>query len=164
MKSSVPAFMLGLGLLLSSLAEARVTFTSIGVSFLGTGLLSLTVERRSGDSSVRANIGFFDSPRELCLAVTANRYRDSGTFSPHIGAGLWTVLAITPKGIGHIDALTFPVGVDWSADTRNLIGAEADPSLFFGGRDPESGPMRFKKNRRTMFIALPALSWKYHPK
>lgn len=161
MKSSVPVFILALGLLMSSLAEARETRISVGVTFLGTGFLSLTVERRFGDSSVRANIGFFDSPKELCLAVTANRYRDSGKFSPHIGAGLWTVVAITPKGIGHIDALTIPLGVDWSADTRNIIGAEADASLFFGGRDPEGGPMRFKKNRRTMFLALPALSWKY---
>ena len=161
MKPSIPAIMLLASLALPSVSAARETFTSVGVTFLGTGFISLTIERRFGDSSVRANIGFFDSPRELCLAVTANRYRDSGKFSPHIGAGLWTVAAITPKGIGHIDALTIPAGADWSADNRNFIGAEADASLFFGGRNPGSEPMRFKKGRRTMFLALPALSWKY---
>ncbi len=161
MKLPFRAIMLVLSFLTPSLSEAREVFTSMGVTFLGTGILSLTVERRFGDSSVRANIGFFDSPRELCLAVTANRYRDSGDFSPHIGAGLWSVARITPKGIGHIDAITIPLGVDWSPDTRNVVGAEADASLFIGGRDPEGGPMRFKKNRRTMFLALPALSWKY---
>jgi len=163
MKIPIPVCMMVMSLMMTTASDAREMYTTVGVTFLGTGFLSFSIERRFGDNSVRTNIGFFDSPRELCLAVTANRYHDSGKWSPHIGAGLWTVLAITPKGIGHIDALTVPLGVDRDAGKGHSVGGEADASLFIGGHDPGGKPMRFRGDHRTMFLALPALSWKYRP-
>ena len=58
--------------ILSSSVLARENMTRIGLTFLGTGFLSVSIERHFGDNSVRMNVGFFDL-QELCTSLTANR-------------------------------------------------------------------------------------------
>jgi len=132
--------------------------TRIGITFLGTGFLSLSVERHFGDNSIRINTGVFEF-QELCVAVTANRYFTDSEFKPHVGIGVWNVLIFPEGKLGRLDMLNVPIGVDWEVSDRHYAGVEMDLNYFMHGRNPGGGKITFDKEKR--FLPLPALYYKY---
>ena len=142
----------------SGVSRATDSYTRLGVTFGGTGLVSASVERHFGDYSVRLNTGVFEW-FEICSSLTVNGYLGDGDVRPHIGAGLWNV-SIFPEGkFGCLNFLNVPVGIDWMRDDGHQPGVEIDLNYFMSGRQPGGGAMSFNEEKR--FLPLPALYYKY---
>lgn len=134
-----------------------------GLTFLGTGFLSATVEYGTDDAALRLRLGMFE-PREICATVSAHRYMGSGDFRPQAGIGFWNVL-IFPKGkFGRLTFLTIPAGVEYRFRERNVLGLEGDLNCFLSGRSPGGGPVSWKKREdgfRRRLLPLPAAYYMY---
>jgi len=142
--------------LASQTAAAKDGMTRVGVTFLGTGFLSFSVERCFGANSIRINAGMFE-PGEVCTAVTVNRYLSSGSAAPYIGIGLWNVFIFPEGRFGRLDILNIPVGMDVRMKSRHHAGAEIDMNRFLRGRQPGGGDVKFRRK----WLVLPAVYYKY---
>jgi len=139
-------------------SESAVSFTRVGVTFGGTGLVSARIEQHLDDYSLRLNTGIFEW-FEICSSLTVNGYFGDGEFRPHAGVGLWNV-SIFPEGkFGCLNFLNMPVGLDWMRDDGHQPGAEIDLNYFMSGRNPGGGPVAFSDEGR--FLPLPAFYYKY---
>jgi len=147
-------------LFLSSLASqpaaAKDGMTRVGVTFLGTGFLSFSVERHFGANFIRINAGMFE-PGEICTAVTVNRYLPSNAAGPYAGIGVWNVFIFPEGRFGRLDILNVPVGMDVRIRGRHHAGAEIDVNRFLHGRQPGGGDVKFRRK----WLVLPAVYYKY---
>jgi len=144
-------------LVIAGAAAASADETRIGIEFLGTGFLSLTIERRfDDDNALRLTAGVFEMS-EICTVVTVNRYFGAGDTRLHAGAGLFNVW-IAPEGkIGRLDILTVPVGVDMAFSDRHAVDIECVANRFMGGRNPGGGRVTFNKRG----LILPGITYRY---
>ena len=138
-------------------SHAEETFNRIGVMIGGTGLLSASLEHHFGNNSLRMNAGIV-GPMELCVAITFNRYFfTSSKVKSYAGVGMWNVFLFTFKGIGRLDILNVPVGLDWQKSDRNSFGVETDINFFLHGRDPGGEKVHFNRN----WFPFPAVYFKH---
>jgi len=152
------AFFLLLFAALSGRCSANDDMTRLGVTFLGTGFLSLSIERHFGDNSVRVRAGVFEM-QEICTAFMVNHYFTDSDTKPYAGIGLWNVHIFPEWKYGRLDILNVPVGLDWNVKDRHFAGAELDVNYFLTGKNPGGGKVTFNEERR--FLPLPALYYKY---
>ncbi len=146
-------------LLTAAGANAADRFTRVGLTFLGTGFLSATVEYGYGDASVRLRAGVFEF-QEICFTTSVHRYFDAGSFRTQVGAGVWNILIFPEGNFGRLTFLTVPVGVEREFAGRTAVGLEGDINCFLNGRDPGGGPVSWKKKEdgfRRRLLPLPAL-------
>ena len=136
--------------------QAREYSTRAGITFGGSGFISLSIERHFGANSIRLNVGVFEL-NELMLAATFNHYFTDAELRPFAGIGLWNVFIFPEQGTGRIDIITLPVGLDWNVKREHYTGAEADFNFFLHGRTPMGGKVEFNKR----FMVLPGVYYKY---
>lgn len=139
--------------------RADDTFTRVGITFLGTGFLSLTAECGRGDTSLRLRAGMFE-PGEICLSADVHEYFGRGEFRPHIGAGIWNVMIFPEEKFGSLTFLTLPAGVEYEFRGKHSLGLEGDINCFLTGRAPGGGPVSWGKREegfRRRLLPLPAV-------
>ncbi len=137
-----------------------------GLTFLGTGFLSATVEYGTDDAALRVRLGMFE-PGEICATVSAHRFMGSGVFRPQAGIGLSNVLIFPDGKFGRLTFLTVPVGIEHRFREQHTLGLEGDLNCFLSGRSPGGGPVSWKKRERGFrrrLLPLPAAYYLFQAK
>ncbi|MFC1552027.1 hypothetical protein ACFL6P_05605 [Candidatus Latescibacterota bacterium] len=110
-------------LITNSAVYTEEQYTRVGLAFLGTATLSLSVEHHIGDMSVRMNLGFLWG-KVFTPAISVNRY----VGSLYTGIGVWNHIDLSNKqwykNTSHF--LNIPVGLDGRFGNGHALGAEVD--------------------------------------
>jgi len=116
--------------------------TRVGVSFGGVHMVGVFVEQRTGETAVRAQVGYMI--HAVSLNLTVMRYFESGEVVPYVGFGLMRHLR--DMNLEGESLLCMPLGTDFELSGRQHLGAELIPAV----------------DRILEYVfPLPSLSYKY---
>jgi hypothetical protein len=97
-----------------------------GVLFGGTSTVAVVVERMEGRRGLELAVGTW-SFRNVSVSGVAKAYLGPSAFRPALGAGLWTVVGLTPaegeRGGAAVIA-RFPIGFDWRLAPGHFLGLD----------------------------------------
>jgi len=130
----------------------------IGVSLLGTSMVSVVVEHMQGRRGLEVAVGTWTF-RDLSVSGAVKAYFGPSAMRPFVGAGMWALLA-APKGEdlgGAALVARVPVGFDWRAAPGHFVGGDVNLSraLWLWRTDESAMPLTGR------ILPIPGLSYRH---
>lgn len=127
----------------------------VGVVIGGASLVGGLIEYRWQHQGVELQIGTIPiGGRNISISVTAKQYMKARKLEPYVGAGLWWLVAIDDRGVGHALVARLPVGLDWNLSSRQSLGSALYFNRVLGVKRPD--PMDTRPSA-TAVVALPEI-------
>jgi hypothetical protein len=142
-------------------ADAQEDGYRFGLSVGGTSTLAVVVERIDGRRGLELTVGTW-SFRNVSVSAVAKAYLGPSAFRPALGAGLWTIAALSaPEGErrGVAVLARFPIGFDWRVAPDNYVGLDigVTRALWIRRADFSDLPVS------PRLIPIPGLSYRFMP-
>jgi len=149
---------LALSLVPAAARAQDATGLRVGVSLLGTSMLSVVVEHMKGRRGLEVAVGTWTF-RDLSVSGAVKGYFGPSAMRPVVGVGVWGLLA-APKGEdlgGAALVARVPVGFDWRAAPGHYFGGEVNLSraLWLWRTDESAMPLTGR------VLPIPGLSYRY---
>lgn len=135
----------------------------VGVAIGGASVIAGLVEYRWQHQGVELQIGTIPiGGRNVSISVTAKQYMKARRLEPYVGAGLWWLVAMDDRGVGHALVARLPVGLDWNLSSRQALGSALHFNRVLGVRRPDPTDTR---PPTTAVVPLPEiLSYRWFPR
>jgi hypothetical protein len=132
----------------------------IGVSLVGTALVSLVLEHLNDDVGIEVSVGTW-SFKDLSTSAVVRGYLGASALRPVVGGGFWIIIAAPEEASRWGTALVarFPIGFDWRTAPGHFVDLDfnVNRALLVRRRDDELRPM----NERL--VPIPGLSYRWAP-
>ncbi len=129
----------------------------VGVGVAGTGLVSLLVEYRWGNTGLEGAISTI-SFKDLGLYGGVRQYLGAASPQPYMGLGLWGLVAGDGERSGGALVLRAPIGVDVTIEDAHSLGFNIALNKALVVRRPDPADTEGPNPR---LVPLPALEYRY---
>jgi len=129
----------------------------LGIGVAGTGLVSLLVEYRWGNTSVDLALSTI-SFKDVGLYGGVRQYLGQASPQPVVGLGLWGLVAGDQDRTGGALILRAPIGIDWNVSGAHSLGFNIalNRALIVRRPDPED-----EQPPNPRLVPLPAIEYRY---
>jgi len=134
------------------MARADDPVMRLGISVAGKHIMGIYIERREGDTGIRAQAGYMI--HAVCLSVSGVRYFGDREHSPFVGFGI--IRHFRNMRLEGGSLLSIPIGYDFKIADRQYLGPELIPAISFTPLTKLSG-----NGRRFSEYLLPLVSMSY---
>jgi hypothetical protein len=132
-----------------------------GLSLGGTSTFAVVLERLDGRRGLEVTVGTW-SFRNVSVSAVVKGYLGPSAFRPAFGAGLWTVVGLSPlegerKGVAVM--ARFPMGFDWRLASGHFLDLDVSVNRALWIRRADYSVMP----PSPRLIPIPGVSYRFVP-